>query len=129
MRLLQGMQTAHLPHQKRRSTCPKILHLAHGHLLLRVPREAPRRDCARVSMPKKSPPQLLRSSTPATWWRSAPPSTNIAVRTNLVRSPVWTNTAPKSLTRSLARKEKPGKEKRCDHDKTRKDKSSKSSKK
>ena len=54
-------------------------------------------------MPKRSPLQLLRSQTPATGRRNAPPTTNTAARANLVRSPAWTNTAQKSPTRSLAR--------------------------
>ena len=46
---------------------------------------------------------LLRSQTPVKGRRNAPPTTNTVVRTNPARSPVWTNPARKSPTRSLAR--------------------------
>ena len=86
----QGVPTTPLPCQKRRSAYLKILHQAHSHLL-RVPREAPREVCTGISVPRKSP--LLRSQTPATGRKNAPPATNIAARTNLVRSPAWTSIA------------------------------------
>ena len=62
-RLPLGMWTAPTPHWKIRSICPKILYLTHSCLLLRVLRKAPRQVCTRVSIPKRSPLQLLRSQT------------------------------------------------------------------
>ena len=66
--LPRRLRTALLPHL-RRSLCPKIPHLTCGHLLPRVPREAPRQVCAGVSIPRRrrqtlpqSPANLARKS-------------------------------------------------------------------
>ena len=99
----QGAWTAPLPCRKRRNAHPKILHQAHS-CLLRVPREVPRGICTGVSVPRKSPLQLLRSQTPATGRRKAPPTTNMAARTNPARSPEWTSIAQKSPIKSPARR-------------------------
>ena len=61
--LPRKLRTALLPHL-RRSVHPKIPHPTCGHLLSRIPRKASRCVCARVSIPRRSLPQLPRRQTP-----------------------------------------------------------------
>ena len=135
MRLPWGMQTAPQPHQKRKSTCPKILHLACGHLLLRVPREASpcQSQCAKkkpTSTPKKSDSSHREEECSSCHKHCSEEKSGEKSSVDK-HSPKKSHkkSSKKSSKEKHHEKEKPGKEKQCDRNKTGKDKSSKSGKK